>query len=768
MQSQLRLAHARSLRRAPLQRRSYAVPPTTPVGSNTTVPPTPLAPGALPSHSTRPVAIPAVPVTPGSSSAAAVPVSPIARAGAGSAPPPPPPPPPPKRGFFRRALLYTTFGALVFYPTSAYLSTKYEPYRELFVNLPGGEALADYADDHAWGAVGKATPAPPPVRVAIDDKARAAQAAVKAQAGKVEAALKGTAAEAERGVDKAAAAAKSKAAEVERKAKADAGTARAEAGSVKDKAVAAAAATVDRAKELAGEAKQKVADATERVPFNFSDGVEGIVREAERALDRGEQKIGAAAHQAKDAVEAVVSPPPAGPDGQRRLVDTQRPRELRPETVTPQAPSFEGKQLYTGPPLPLGHEPPPGFYLAPPAKAMQAKAAAEPPRLPLLGPKVKEFAAEEPIIAQLASTIDSLASSLAAPAIGAGPSDASGILGKAQNDLSALSRRLDDVKKAEKARLEKTVEDKTREFEHVLKGKEEEWHASEKGLKEGWEKERQGMVDEWRKVLEGQLEAQREGIEKRLREEVVSQGIELQRRWLRSIKSQVETERGGRLSKLDALSSSLKQLERITLDNSAALDDNVRLHKIWSALRAVQAKVEAGDATFADEVRVLKAVAVPADATTDAAAGADGVVRAALESVEKSGATATGVKSLAALSAWFTNAVAPRIHQAALLPEHAHEAGVVAHATSRVLSALLFRPEPALVDGADVGAVLARAQWCLAEKDLDGAAREVNSLRGWPRKLADDWLREVRRKLEVQQALEIVGTEATLRSLLLV
>jgi mitofilin len=250
-----------------------------------------------------------------------------------------------------------------------------------------------------------------------------------------------------------------------------------------------------------------------------------------------------------------------------------------------------------------------------------------------------------------------------------------------------------------------------------------------------------------------------------LHEEVVSQGIELQRRWLRSIKSQVETERGGRLAKLDSLATSLKQLERITLDNSAVLDDNVRLHKIWSALRAVQTKSDRGDVSFDDELRVLQSLAASDD--TEAAAADNTVIRAALAQLEASGVAGTGVKSFAALSSWFTNAVAPRIHEASLVPSP-ENAGVGSHAASAVLSKLLFRPKAGLVDGTDVGAVVARAEYALAEKDLDAAAREVNSLTGWPKKLAHDWLREARRKLEVQQALDIVGAEATLSSLLMV
>lgn len=101
------------------------------------------------------------------------------------------------------------------------------------------------------------------------------------------------------------------------------------------------------------------------------------------------------------------------------------------------------------------------------------------------------------------------------------------------------------------------------------------------------------------------------------------------------------------------------------------------------------------------------------------------------------------------------------------------------------------------VEGDDVASVLARAEDRLSRKDLDGAAREVNALKGWAGVLAGDWLKEARRRLEVEQALEvsertmkkrgdasehrltlllcfpffflqIVKTEATLQSLLLV
>ena len=475
-------------------------------------------PGPIPSAGPRPVVADGAPAA----AVGAQPVRPVVitnptPVGNTAIPPTPPPPPPRQRRFFRRVLLYTTLGVLVFYPTSGWLSTHYETYRDFFTaNFPGGEFVADYADEHDWQSFGYGTVSrkavetiqwakgeqPPQTTVQkvetkakevknevvtqaqrakaeAEAKVKQASAATRAKAEEAKKAVTKESTKAERESSKAVAAAKEKATEIKDKAT-----------ELKDKAVAAAQDTA-----------AKGTQATKDVPFNFSEGVEGIVREAERALGKAEQKAGEVLHKADQAV-----------GGPRVLPDTQRPRELRPETVKPQGPSYEGKEVYKGT-LPLGFEPPPGYYIAPPPKPVKGEEAA-PKTLPLLVPKVKEFAAEEPIISQLASTIDSLTSSLASTATAA-TSEAGGILTRAQDDLTALSTRLAEVKKTEKERLEKTISEKTAEFQSVLQSKDTERLKGEQGLKESWEKERQGMVDDWRKALENELESQRQGIEQR-------------------------------------------------------------------------------------------------------------------------------------------------------------------------------------------------------------------------------------------------------------
>ncbi|WWC89063.1 uncharacterized protein L201_003981 [Kwoniella dendrophila CBS 6074] len=815
MYGQLRVARAgsRAVRSLP-QKRCLATPPPPPPGGSG-LPPNP--PGTLNSVPTRPVTVPPTTPTPGSSTLAS---------GSGSvsasSPLKPPLTPPPKQSggpspspkkqsrFFRKFLIYTSLGAITFYAGSGFISTKSEGYREFFVgNFPGAEFIADFADDHEWESFGYGSVTKKAIQSYNTATGKLEEKITPSTTQKIE--RKAT--EVKNDIVDAAEKAKSKSIETK---DAIAGIGKEtttqkiqhKASDLKNAALNATHNAEDKLKHLAHDTKERVDKATKDLPFNFSDGVEGVVREAEKVLTKTESKAQNALHEteskAKQALNETESrAKQALEKGENALLNAehkienaahdvketlkphateyekavspyqQRTRELNPTDVERKKPSFEGKRIYDGPPLPLGHEPPPGYYIPPPAKPvvetakdkLEEKVEKIKQTLPLLVPKVKEFASEEPIISQLASTIDSLTSSLSTSSSTGLPSnDATGILSKAQDDLTALNKRLHDVKQTEKENLEKSIKEKTQEFEALLKGKEADWTKSEQAQKDSWLKERESLVEKWRGELETELESQRQGIEQRLRDEVVSQGIELQRRWLRSIKTQVETERGGRLAKLDNLTTSLKQLERVTLDNSAQLDDNVRLHKIWSALRAVQTKVDQGDVSFDEELRALKSLSKPSNGENTK--GDASVIITALEQIEKSGIASTGVKSFGSLSSWFTQSLSSKIHSSSLVPSP-EEANVLSHLASLGLSKLLFRPSAGPVEGQNVGSVLARVEFCLNEKDLDGATRELNTLKGWPGKLSKDWLEQARRKLEVQQALEVVATEATLSSLLL-
>lgn len=517
--------------------------------------------------------------------AAAVVVKPVPVAvnpKAGGAPPPPPPPPPPPNAkppskFLRKLFLYLTLGTLVFYPTSAYVSLKSDKYRDFFTStFPLAEQLIEYADDHDWDQLGAATTTRPNGAVATGKDAAAAKAQdgakdllVTAQhkasdfAHKIAAKADTLTQQAAKAVDdvkhqgalkvdeakRAAGVAvkdvkretKRDAAVVETKAAQASDAAAGEAKRVVDGLKAAAAGVTERAGHVVDEVKHEASHAVDQVKaLLFSDGVTELVDRAEQALGRAGSKVERAAHDAEHKVETVAhdlaaasqAPVPAGVQAQ--MVDTQPKRDV---VADDDGSHTASKQAYTGPALPIGFEPPPGYYVPKPAEPTtrsteHAQLAADPlqaglpepkPVLPLLAPKVHEFtsAQDEPIISQLASTIDSLAESLSATSHAAASSSTTdavspaAILTRAQDDLASLSGRLQALKDDERRKLEETAERKRAEFEAQLRARESEWTNKEGELVEGWKEEREKLVDGWRKVLDRELEGQRVGIEQR-------------------------------------------------------------------------------------------------------------------------------------------------------------------------------------------------------------------------------------------------------------
>ncbi|KAG8766932.1 Formation of crista junctions protein 1 [Ceratobasidium sp. 428] len=655
---------------------------------------------------------------------------------------PPPPPPPKKRGFLRRTLLYTSIFAGTFYTGSALVSLKSDRYHDFFVeSVPGGEDIMEWVIENGWHKV-PLTSIPQKAAEAATDSFNSVKSSVSTTISNV------TSPPPNDGKPQP---------------------------TFKERARRASAAMITKIERNPNapdfsQVGAAVARARDDV-FSFSEGVSDLAKEVEGAL-RGVYKTGGDKGKKQPSGPAPPNTPDAMPT---RGVVAPPPPAYDAEWVLP-----KGKQLYTGPPLPLGFEPPPGYVIPPAPKPKNQIPGKQADVLPLIATSLKPgLSASEPVIAQLASTIDSLAAF-----VQANPSalkGAQGVLSTAQIDLEKLGERLEAAKAEERAKLEKKIEEQTKAYEDKLLGlemdskdrldkQEEEW----KGL---FDEEKAKIVAAYRAKLNAELETQSEIINQRLKEEVIAQGIEMQRRWIREIKVRVEQERGGRLAKLDELATGLAKLERTTRDNAAYIDENVRVHGLWSALRAVASTALESEARtpFRDELRVLRSVAgVQSNSPVDPATKAEEqsnpnvVLSAALDTLLASSAPDQGVEPRADLAAWFITSVAPSVRRAALVPDTT--AGVLSHIASWAFAGLRFsRPGSSsggLVQGQDVLSVLSRAEYYLGVKNLDAAAREVNQLTGWPGRLVRDWLDAVRRRLEVEQALEVVQTQATLSSLL--
>lgn len=539
------------------------------------------------------------------------------------------------------------------------------------------------------------------------------------------------------------------------------------------------------AREQAEKAKAKAAEAVEAVKETVQSGKEQITQGAakvEKGIEENtsqlKKNVDAAAEKVKDKAEDVKDSVTHAAESTKEVVKVEYPKETvpidyqrpRPLDASPQPPKVGDAQPYTGPPLPLGFEPPPGYTLAK-TKPVAEKAAVEavktaPEPLPLVAPTVSELSASEPVLGQLASTIDSLTRFLNdSPSI-VENKGAREVINVAGLDLQSLGKRLETVKEEERQKLAERLEEKAREFNQNLMHAEREMverlEKQEDDWKTAFEHEREELVKAYREKLDGELSVQKEIIEQRLNEEVIAQGVEMQRRWLREIKEKVETERAGRLGKLEALQDGFEKLGKTTLENSSWLDDNRQVNKLWTAIRASwQASVGGKDNTpFARELAALSNVAKrsPTSASPEEQNTIDLVLATISDSVQ-----AHGVESFPTLAGWFTDRLEPKIRKAALFPQNG---GFMAYLSSSALSNLLFQ-KVGFVQGDDVISTLSRAEWYLTHRDLESAAREVNQLDGWPKILARDWLQAARRHLEVRQALQVAEAEAGLASLLI-
>lgn len=342
---------------------------------------------------------------------------------------------------------------------------------------------------------------------------------------------------------------------------------------------------------------------------------------------------------------------------------------------------------------------------------------------------------------------------------------------------SQVSRIVSDIGTL-KAQVEKEAEDKIKnvhsEFDtaakELVRRLQTEMQDQEAHWRDEYESEREKLSQGYQNKLSAELDIVRKVAEQRVQNALIEQEISLQRKFAQSVRDRVEQERAGRLSKLEELSSSVSELEKLTGEWNKVVDTNLATQHLHIALDAVRHAVSKYDhpTPFVNELAALKEIASGND-----------VVTAAIASIPPT-AYQRGIPTPAHLIDRFRR-VASEVRKASLLPE---DAGVASHAASAVLSRFMFQKQGAGVpDGEDVEAVLTRTQVSLEEGDIDGAAREMNSLKGWAGVLSRDWVAECRRVLEVKQALDVslfpllrfhiltfieqvIGTEARLQSLL--
>jgi mitofilin len=315
---------------------------------------------------------------------------------------------------------------------------------------------------------------------------------------------------------------------------------------------------------------------------------------------------------------------------------------------------------------------------------------------------------------------------------------------KAKGELSKVVADLELLKGQQKKKADEEIKGLHEEFDQaakeLLRRTEEQMQEMEMRWRDEFETERSNLSRTYEQKLDSELSSAKQVYDEMVKNELLKQKIELKREFTEAVKETVEKERDGRLSKLDELSSSVSELERLTGEWNKVVDSTMHTQHLLVAVESVRSLLEKADRPrpFIAELAALKEVAAE-----------NPIVNAAIASINPA-AYQRGIPTSAQLIDRFRR-VASEVRKASLLPDNA---GVASHAASLLLSKVMFK-KGGLPVGDDVESILSRAEILLEEGNLEDAVREVNSLTGWAKTLSRDWLSECRRVLEVQQALDV-------------
>lgn len=355
--------------------------------------------------------------------------------------------------------------------------------------------------------------------------------------------------------------------------------------------------------------------------------------------------------------------------------------------------------------------------------------------------------AEEPLVQDLAKIVNDLITVINADSADAS-NKYSAPIAKAKDSLVGLGAKINAMKEAERQAAEDKISEAHRKFDESARELARRIDAARgeelAQYREEFESEREKLSRSFADKLKIEVDRAQQISEQQIKNELTEQAIELKRKFTADVKSLVEQERDGRLSKISELSTNVTDLQKLTSDWNGVIDTNLATQKLQVAVDAVRSSISRASADegrrkpFLHELAALKEVA-----------GGDPVVDAAIASINPT-AYQRGIPSPAQLIDRFRR-VSSEVRKASLLPENA---GIASHAASLVLSRVMFKKQ-GQPQGGDVESVLTRTETFLEEGDLDGAAREINSLSGWAGALSKDWLRECRKVLEVRQALDV-------------
>lgn len=223
--------------------------------------------------------------------------------------------------------------------------------------------------------------------------------------------------------------------------------------------------------------------------------------------------------------------------------------------------------------------------------------------------------------------------------------------------------------------------------------------------------------------------------------------IEQTRKFEELVVERVDSERNGRLANVAALESRLGELEEFATSLEKQLLANHEKQQMHHLVVKLRSTLLGSDSASSSALTI---------AYVDQLAKSDNeLIQAVVGDLQPLAADSASILTNAQLLLRWELLV-PELRSAALLPPNA---GLLGHLTSTFFSKLLFPVKGAKPEGKDIESVVARVESALVRGRLDDAVEEVAHLKGWTRKLADDWVVLARKRLEAEFLLSVIEAE---------
>lgn len=321
---------------------------------------------------------------------------------------------------------------------------------------------------------------------------------------------------------------------------------------------------------------------------------------------------------------------------------------------------------------------------------------------------------------------------------------------KISKEINSLAKSISEIKDSYKKELTEKIKTEASKAETVVEGKTNKLRNAVEAQEEKWtlefHKEQKRILASYNERLKNEIEASEKVISEHANNQLLAVHAEREKMFAAEITQRVEKERDGRLAQLEELAATLSELEELAVKADKVIlesDNAAQLHIAVGRLRTV---------LTSDKPIALG----PYIEAIRKASGSDPLLKAALDSIPAQ-VYEQGVLTPAQLAARF-HLLEPEIRKASLLPPNA---GVAGHIGSIIFSKLLWS-KSGNSTGDDVESVLSRADVALAEGRIVDAVGEVNTLKGWPKRLANDWLVEGRKRSEVDFLTEVLAEEGKL------